>query len=82
MSAYCWTFILIIITIMRINVAILSQNMRTVDIENGGTALDAIRAAGLDANRVSEVKRNGSVISQGTTLSDGETILLVEGRVK
>lgn len=67
---------------MRINVAIMGRPFQPVEIADGGTVLDAIVASGLDANRISEVKRNGSVISKGTALSDGQTILLVEGKIQ
>jgi sulfur carrier protein ThiS len=67
---------------MRINIAILNQNLRTVEVAEGATVLQALQAAELDANRVSEIKRNATVISQGTVLNDGDTILVVQGKIQ
>lgn len=67
---------------MRINIAILNQNLRTVEVPAGSTVLQVLQTAELDANRVSEIKRNATVISQGTVLNDGDTILVVYGKIQ
>lgn len=69
-------------THMLITIVSVGNPLKKVEVEAGAVAADAISAAGFNVNSVTQIKRNAIEITGGAALNEGDTLVVVTGKVE
>jgi len=65
-----------------VNIVKLGSSPVSVVLENWGTALDALVEGGFNVDSITDVKRNGSIISLDTQVDDWDMLLISTEKIK